>query len=700
VKYSSKIFLSVLSSSILFLQLHAAMADSITQYGITWKFDKKYEIGQFANGDYWVLDEGSGVTIKEIIPPMTQVTIEDSTRWVHGWEVNPVYTGKQGFDERGGRRSATSGQDLFDINLAPGLPYTASGGESLVKSISQNLDALYHRSLLEKAVVLTVLNALPPDGTGAGYFRPPYVGTNKPYYPVSDIRSDLLPELDPVEHTPSLDEVIGNLEKVQMDHKGGFLGGQIRPVENVGSDYAPSMSRRSNDAILRLFIKEPAENPTKKEKALILLLQKGIDMYHFVLSGQTWPDGAGWQNGHLLTIAFTATFLNNEDMKTTVANADFLSESSCIAQNRYERGVFGVQNQYWSEEKYWRTLTLEGGGANSERDPYGYIDGGWKPGHNYQDDCVTSPWIGEALTFHLLPEMKSVWNNTNFFDYIDRWMTTGGALTQPDPYSPAPILTTEQWENREAHGYGTSWGPDPKNEGEAILDNDPSDGIGRFPHLNGVSGGLRAYAIAFQLEMWDAYRGMGDETPPSQPTNLTAEETGSSHVKLSWTASTDNAGVVGYYIYRNDSIVNISSTNSFTDWGLEDSTDYNFSISAYDAAKNESPRSNTINVTTEPSGIAIPLKEFKLEQNHSNPFNSSTTIDYSLPTTSHVTLKIYDITGREIKTLVDEVKPAGKYTVEWNGTDRTGKKVPSGTYFYQIKSENGNASSKKMILVK
>ncbi|NQT27366.1 T9SS type A sorting domain-containing protein [candidate division KSB1 bacterium] len=85
---------------------------------------------------------------------------------------------------------------------------------------------------------------------------------------------------------------------------------------------------------------------------------------------------------------------------------------------------------------------------------------------------------------------------------------------------------------------------------------------------------------------------------------------------------------------------------------------------------------------------------FKLEQNYPNPFNPSTEISYNLPEQSFVTLKVYDVLGREIFTLVNEDKPAGTYRINF---DTIG--LGSGVYFYQLKAENF-MEKKKMILIK
>lgn len=85
---------------------------------------------------------------------------------------------------------------------------------------------------------------------------------------------------------------------------------------------------------------------------------------------------------------------------------------------------------------------------------------------------------------------------------------------------------------------------------------------------------------------------------------------------------------------------------------------------------------------------------YKLEQNYPNPFNPATTINYEIPKTGLVTLKIYDLVGKEVAVLVNEVKNPGRYNIDFDGTTLT-----SGVYFYKLES-NGFSSTKKLILVK
>lgn len=89
---------------------------------------------------------------------------------------------------------------------------------------------------------------------------------------------------------------------------------------------------------------------------------------------------------------------------------------------------------------------------------------------------------------------------------------------------------------------------------------------------------------------------------------------------------------------------------------------------------------------------------YVLEQNYPNPFNPSTTIGYHVPTTGALSLKIFDLLGREIRTLVNDFSNAGSFTITWDGTDNAGGRVPSGVYFCTLRAE-GIAQTRKMVLI-
>jgi len=108
----------------------------------------------------------------------------------------------------------------------------------------------------------------------------------------------------------------------------------------------------------------------------------------------------------------------------------------------------------------------------------------------------------------------------------------------------------------------------------------------------------------------------------------------------------------------------------------------------------------------EEAASSLPTK-VELAQNYPNPFNPSTKIKFIIPPVEtsrrdiFTTLKVYDVLGNEIATLVNEEKPAGTYEVEFNTNIHSGKvqSLPSGVYLYRLQAEN-SVETKKMILMK
>ncbi len=97
-------------------------------------------------------------------------------------------------------------------------------------------------------------------------------------------------------------------------------------------------------------------------------------------------------------------------------------------------------------------------------------------------------------------------------------------------------------------------------------------------------------------------------------------------------------------------------------------------------------------------GEQLPLS-YRLLPNYPNPFNSATHIEFDLPRAGRVTLRIYNILGQEVATLVDEHLSAGRKVVIWNGDNQAGRTVASGVYFYRLSTDN-YAQTRKMMLLK
>lgn len=133
-------------------------------------------------------------------------------------------------------------------------------------------------------------------------------------------------------------------------------------------------------------------------------------------------------------------------------------------------------------------------------------------------------------------------------------------------------------------------------------------------------------------------------------------------------------------VFTYDGKKNIELTNS-KDNKIENLKD---GITGNSLLREARPKESAANIPT----------EFALAQNYPNPFNPSTTINYELPVSNFVTLKIYDLVGKEVMTLVNEKLDAGRYTATFNGAN-----LASGMYFYKI-SAGQFTFVRKMVLIK
>ena len=97
--------------------------------------------------------------------------------------------------------------------------------------------------------------------------------------------------------------------------------------------------------------------------------------------------------------------------------------------------------------------------------------------------------------------------------------------------------------------------------------------------------------------------------------------------------------------------------------------------------------------------VALIPKEFSLGHNYPNPFNPSTTIPFTISESGLAVVTIYDISGREIRQILNESLSSGFYSTIWDGKNSNGVPVSSGVYYYGLKTKTFN-SFKKMILIK
>ncbi|MBD3258686.1 T9SS type A sorting domain-containing protein, partial [candidate division GN15 bacterium] len=153
-------------------------------------------------------------------------------------------------------------------------------------------------------------------------------------------------------------------------------------------------------------------------------------------------------------------------------------------------------------------------------------------------------------------------------------------------------------------------------------------------------------------------------------------------------------------------VVDVSDigTTSYTVDSLAENTQYSWRVQMIEDTATSGWSSRLTFETSSPTDVEEEVLDglpgsFVLSQNYPNPFNPTTTISYSLPTRSVVSLVVYDITGRQVVTLSEGTKPAGQYEITWDGENETGEKVASGVYLYRLEAGDF-VQSRKMLLLK
>jgi hypothetical protein len=194
-----------------------------------------------------------------------------------------------------------------------------------------------------------------------------------------------------------------------------------------------------------------------------------------------------------------------------------------------------------------------------------------------------------------------------------------------------------------------------------------------------------------------------DNIPPSAPVGFSVVRGAGDKNFLSWEASQDDALTFRVYRSTNPGLTPNEANLVFeavgTEWvdAISDSWKYHYKITALDEMGNESTASEPEALGT--AGPVVVPARFRLHQNTPNPFNPTTVIRYDVPAAGgNVTLRIYDVAGRLIRTLVDGAQTSGQKSVTWQATDDLGSRVGSGVYFYHLRAP-GFSETRKMVLV-
>jgi PKD repeat protein len=471
--------------------------NKITQFGITWTFDKEYEYGQFANGDYWVV----GPVEIAMINPMSTVVNGVS---MNGTMINPKSgdinsnfgSGRhqwQGFDSRlynydiSYNKGRPNGNDI-----SAGNPMIVGAGSSVISSESDLRDWRWgYVPQLVRVSILTVLDKPAPSGS----FRPGYSGDDKSVkfnvnnldysklgsYYLSD-RSALTPLTkgtglhgmdDDFYCRDTLERMV---ERLWLDFASDTGGSYMHPTCNIGSgrDNSGDASgdgrwRMLNVSEIALTLNSANYTKEQKEKLLIGFVQVGIDDYSVHqgvnIAWDSWVGNGQVNAGHKFPILFAGMLLNDPQM-LNIGNSGVegvgYGNPGYVAFAEDEQTFYVAQRDIdgWSPSGY-NTADIFSGyppyaghdiwtrrdGQDSTitlvepQDYYTQADLGipdWGIRHcsspridtpnfnltntrNGYRSTNSTAWGGFVLAAHMM-NMKALWNNNAFFDYMDRWM--------------------------------------------------------------------------------------------------------------------------------------------------------------------------------------------------------------------------------------------------------------------------------------
>ena len=152
-------------------------------------------------------------------------------------------------------------------------------------------------------------------------------------------------------------------------------------------------------------------------------------------------------------------------------------------------------------------------------------------------------------------------------------------------------------------------------------------------------------------------------------------------------------------IFANHFEIFILDDTSFTDTNFVINITYFYRLTAEDVSGNKSEYTDAIEMTVLEVDGNIAPEEFALHQNYPNPFNPVTTIRYDIPVESRVLIQVFDIQGRFVKTLMNNMESPGKKSILWNATNQIGEPVSAGMYLYLIQTE-AFKEVRKMLLLK
>ena len=403
------------------------LKESVSQYGITWTFDGPARVGQFVNGDWYVVGQ---VTVKSIDPkplfgeevPQSELGGEKvASAMRNGSMLNPPARHEAGLD------SGT--KNFYRANLAARLPIAMKPRDTLVSSISikqgEKVKFVYHASGARLqhdnsctrvvAVLTCVAEPLPADA-----FRPGYSDRQGKVYLARNLRRNQLTSLP---RTPGAPDALEFAKVFQRPWFNPCFFGFEQPMENM-PQYGQWVGQAVSNAGLLLCMDF---KPQEKERLLLNFVQVGIDYWSMVKNGHPgWQGWGGHNSGRKFPIVFAGWILGDEEMASPTKGfpkCEFGEDN----QTRYGEGWTGAKAVFAGHSGI---SSATGKAPRPQWGPYEHMHPSlWdQPGQRnaqseaYRRSNTSCCWVGEALAMRIL-KIEKQWNHDAFFDYVDRWMT-------------------------------------------------------------------------------------------------------------------------------------------------------------------------------------------------------------------------------------------------------------------------------------
>ena len=396
----------------------AALTDTITQYGITWKFSAQVETGQFINGDYYVV---GNCTVVSIDP------VPGGGR--NGCELNPALNdSKSGYDSR-----EEAGR--YDGSMCTALPINMKPGDALISTISASVaefktipnwlrKADKSNCPVKSACVLTCVSA----ALSADAFRPSYCDRTQKIYYGKNLKRNILPSLPYGRETYDTDQ--GALTLKEFEDK--FIRVWLNLVFfhfDAPAEYQPQYGREHGRAMGLASLILMTDLPlAKKEKLLIGLVQNGIDLWGIAKAGfHGWQAFGGHGSGRKWPIVFAGKMLGDTDMSqptVTLPNLEFGEDMQTLYKTSWTGAKVVYAGHNGVDKNGNDVNSALGWGQYEHLEPKDWPIYAAEPGMNemYRRCCTSHAWVGMMLCAKIMHAEK-LWNHDAFFDYVDRWMT-------------------------------------------------------------------------------------------------------------------------------------------------------------------------------------------------------------------------------------------------------------------------------------